>query len=104
MRHFSSPLSGIFAVSVLSAAVSSAIHAQTPALQEIEEVIVRAHPLSAEGLAQPVAVLSGETLKRVVFAFTRGNSSRYSRRPLVQLWTGRRQASNSAVLADLESK
>ena len=66
MRHFSSSLSGIFAVSVLSAAVSSAIHAQTPALQEIEEVIVRAHPLSAEGLAQPVAVLSGETLNRVV--------------------------------------
>lgn len=66
MRHSSSSLSGIFAVSVLSAAVSSAIHAQTPALQEIEEVIVRAHPLSAEGLAQPVAVLSGETLNRVV--------------------------------------
>ena len=66
MRHSLSSVSGIFAVSVLSTAVSGTIHAQSPALQEIEEVIVRAHPLSAEGLAQPVAVLSGATLNRVV--------------------------------------
>ncbi len=32
----------------------------------IEEIVVRAHPLSAEGLAQPVSVLSAERLQRVV--------------------------------------
>ncbi len=34
----------------------------------IEEVIVRAHPLSAEGLAQPVSTLSGDKLQRRVAA------------------------------------
>ena len=31
-----------------------------------EEVVVRAHPLSAEGLSQPVSVLSGEELNKAV--------------------------------------
>jgi len=35
-------------------------------IEEIEEVIVRAHPLSADGLAQPNSVVSSEELQRVV--------------------------------------
>jgi iron complex outermembrane receptor protein len=66
MGYPTSPLRGIFVLSLLSAAVSGAIQAQTPANQEIEEVIVRAHPLSAEGLAQPISVLTGDALRRVV--------------------------------------
>lgn len=66
MRYIRSSFSGAFALSMLSAAVSSAVHAQTPASQEIQEVIVRAHPLSAEGLAQPIAVLTGDILNRVI--------------------------------------
>jgi iron complex outermembrane receptor protein len=66
MGYPTSPLRGIFVLSLLSAAVSGAVQAQTPANQEIEEVIVRAHPLSAEGLAQPISVLTGDALRRVV--------------------------------------
>ena len=36
----------------------------TEASPEIEEVVVSAHPLSAEGLAHPVSVVSGEKLRR----------------------------------------
>ena len=60
------PLRGAFASCLLSAAVSSAVAAQTPPDERIEEVLVRAHPLSAEGLAQPIAVLSGDALKRAL--------------------------------------
>ncbi|MDG2339319.1 MAG: TonB-dependent receptor [Gammaproteobacteria bacterium] len=66
MGHPTSPLRGIFVLSLLSVAVSGAIQAQTPANREIEELIVRAHPLSAEGLAQPISVLTGDALRRVV--------------------------------------
>jgi len=57
---------GMFSICLLSAAVSGAVSAQTSSEPGIEEVIVRAHPLSAEGLAQPVAVVSGDALNRVV--------------------------------------
>lgn len=57
-----------FAPSVLSLAVSSVAHAQNETDKEIEEVVVRAHPLSAEGLAQPVSVLDGDSLQRALSA------------------------------------
>ncbi len=55
-----------FASCVISLAVGTAVRAQAQEAQDIEEVIVRAHPLSAEGLAQPVSVLSGEALQRAL--------------------------------------
>lgn len=66
MSYSAPKFRGVFALSILGAAVSSAVHAQVPSTQNIEEVVVRAHPLSAEGLAQPVAVLTGDALNRVV--------------------------------------
>jgi len=66
MGYPASPVRGIFALSLLSIAVSGTVQAQVPADQEIEEVIVRAHPLSAEGLAQPISILTGSALSRVV--------------------------------------
>lgn len=66
MGYPASPVRGIFALSLLSIAVSGTVQAQVPANQEIEEVIVRAHPLSAEGLAQPISILTGSALSRVV--------------------------------------
>jgi len=66
MGYLTSPLRGIFLLSLLSVAVSGAVQAQTPANSEIEEIFVRAHPLSAEGLAQPISVLTGDVLRRVV--------------------------------------
>lgn len=49
---------------VLGVAVSENVLADNATLSQLEEVVIRAHPLSAEGLAQPVAVLEGDTLKR----------------------------------------
>ncbi len=66
MGYLTSPLRGIFLLSLLSVAVSGAVQAQTPANSEIEEIFVRAHPLSAEGLAQPISVLTRDVLRRVV--------------------------------------
>lgn len=66
MRKSAEYRHGVFASCLLSLAVSAAVHAQTPSEPEIEEVLVRAHPLSAEGLAQPVAVLAGEDLERAL--------------------------------------
>ena len=66
MGYPTSPLRGIFLLSLLSVAVSGAVQAQAPANSEIEEIFVRAHPLSAEGLAQPISVLTGDVLRRVV--------------------------------------
>jgi iron complex outermembrane receptor protein len=66
MGYPTSPLRGIFVLSLLSVAVSGAVQAETAANQEIEEIIVRAHPLSAEGLAQPISVLTGAALRRVL--------------------------------------
>ena len=66
MGYPTSPLREIFLLSLLSVAVSGAVQAQAPANLEIEEIFVRAHPLSTEGLAQPISVLTGDVLRRVV--------------------------------------
>ena len=66
MRSHASQMRSRFTLSVLTAAISSALQAQPSTNQVIEEVVVRAHPLSAEGLAQPVAVLNGIKLQRVL--------------------------------------
>ncbi|MEM1404529.1 MAG: TonB-dependent receptor [Pseudomonadota bacterium] len=55
-----------FAFSLLSIAVSGAVQAQMQTSEKIEEVVIRAHPLSGEGLAQPVAVLAGDELQRAL--------------------------------------
>lgn len=57
-----------FAPSLLAAAVSSIAQAQDVSSVEIEEIVVRAHPLSAEGLAQPVAILEGKQLQQALSA------------------------------------
>ena len=44
--------------------LTAGAHAQTPIIEE--EIIVRAHPLSAEGMTQPVITLAGEALERAV--------------------------------------
>ncbi|MEM9315421.1 MAG: TonB-dependent receptor [Pseudomonadota bacterium] len=54
------------AACLLAAAVSNAVHAQTPDEALVEEVVVRAHPLAADGLAQPIAVLTGQELERAL--------------------------------------
>lgn len=51
---------------VLSLAVSAAVQAQPGPDTEIEEVVVRAHPLAADGLAQPALLLTGESLERAL--------------------------------------
>ena len=66
MRSHASQMRSTFTLSVLTAAISSALQAQPSTNQVIEEVVVRAHPLSAEGLAQPIAVVSGIELQRVL--------------------------------------
>ncbi len=57
---------GAFAPCLLAAAISQSVAAQSN--DNIEEITVRAHPLSAEGLAQPVTVLAGDDLSRVLAA------------------------------------
>jgi hypothetical protein len=76
MGYPTSPLRGIFVLSLLSVAVSGAVQAETAANQEIEEIIVRAHPLSAEGLAPSQSLI----------ALVGRNSTRRTRRSFVQLW------------------
>ena len=66
MRSHASQMKSTFTLSVLTAAISSALQAQPSTNQVIEEVVVRVHPLSAEGLAQPIAVVSGIELQRVL--------------------------------------
>ena len=41
---------------------------QTESDAALEEVIVRSHPLSAEGLSQPVTVLAGNDLNKALAA------------------------------------
>ena len=53
MRSHASQIKSTFTLSVLTAAISSGLQAQPSTNQVIDEVVVRAHPLSAEGLAQP---------------------------------------------------
>ena len=57
------------AVLVLSLLAAAAAQAQTPgdrgdAAGQMEEIVVRAHPLSAEGLAQASLILEGDALTR----------------------------------------
>jgi iron complex outermembrane receptor protein len=57
---------GLYAPCLLAVAVSNAVSAQTPSPHLIEEVVISAHPLSAEGLAQPTAMLAGDALRRAL--------------------------------------
>lgn len=50
----------------LSAAFADTQQATTTQNPSIEEVVVRAHPLAADGLAQPVTTLVGEALDRAL--------------------------------------
>lgn len=43
-----------------------AVNAQDSSEESIEEIVVRAHPLSADNLAQPVATLDGKELSRAL--------------------------------------
>lgn len=43
-----------------------AAYANETGNETVEEVVVRAHPLSADGLAQPISIVSSEQLQRVV--------------------------------------
>lgn len=51
---------------IVAALTSPLALSQTVGDAVTEEIIVRAHPLSAEGLSQPVAVLSGEALENAL--------------------------------------
>jgi iron complex outermembrane receptor protein len=66
MRHTAPTLKAVFVPCLLSAAISSVASAQSARPDTIEEVLVRAHPLSAEGLAQPATVLGGDELQRAL--------------------------------------
>ena len=90
MRSNASQMRSTFTLSVLTAAISSALQAQPSTNQVIEEVVVRAHPLSAEGLAQPIAVVSGIELQRVLSTTGRDLAQR-SWNKFGKLWTGSRQ-------------
>jgi iron complex outermembrane receptor protein len=57
--------SGVLFLSLLTVCSAPNLFAEeTPATSEFEEVVVRAHPLSAEGLAQSTISLSGDALAR----------------------------------------
>lgn len=73
MPHYTFSARSLFASCALGLAVSVASQAQSQTSNlrgsqnsGLEEIIVRAHPLSAEGLAQPVAVLTGSELRRAL--------------------------------------
>ena len=62
-------LIGIFALTLLLTGLTLDTFAADNAVEEsIEEVVVRAHPLSAEGLAQPVSILKSDELNRAASA------------------------------------
>ncbi len=54
------------AACILSITPGVATYAQESADEPIDELVVRAHPLSAENLAQPVSTLSGDALERAL--------------------------------------
>ena len=56
---------GGFSLATLIAITAVQVKADSGLQPPIEEIVVRAHLLSTEGLAQPTAVLDNETLKRV---------------------------------------
>ncbi len=66
MLQKSSSLRVVAAACVISIAPFVATHAQESDEESIDEVVVRAHPLSAETLAQPVATLAGKELERAL--------------------------------------
>lgn len=57
-----------FVPSLLTAALNHLAYAQSDTSDALEEIVVRAHPLSAEGLAQPVSTLQDEELQRAMSA------------------------------------
>ena len=91
MRSHASQMISTFTLPVLTAAISSALQAQPSTNQVIEEVVVRAHPLSAEGLAQPIAVLSGIELQRVLSTSLGETLRNVLWSKFGKLWTGSRQ-------------
>lgn len=54
------------AACVICLSPNIAIYAQESAEEELDEVVVRAHPLSAEELAQPVSTLRGKEIERAM--------------------------------------
>ena len=67
MSIYTTAASLAFALTVfLPFSVSAQGEEQAQRSTGIEEVVVRAHPLSAEGLAQPVSMVSSEELQRIV--------------------------------------
>jgi len=62
-------LIGVFALTLALTVLNPDTFAADNAAEEgIEEVVVRAHPLSAEGLAQPVSILKSDELNRAASA------------------------------------
>ncbi len=53
-----------FALLVLGVSMHTTTHAQETPEEPLEEIVVRAHPLSAENVAQPIATLNGRELHR----------------------------------------
>ena len=66
MRTSTRLLRSAAATFLVSSVFTELAVAQDASSELVEEVVVRAHPLSAEGLAQPVIVLSGEELQRAL--------------------------------------
>ncbi|MEO1203342.1 MAG: TonB-dependent receptor [Pseudomonadota bacterium] len=66
MSQESSYLRAAAAACVFSILPCAAAYAQQAAGEPVEELVVRAHPLSAENLAQPVATLAGRELERAL--------------------------------------
>lgn len=66
MLRKSSSLQAVAAACAISISPFVATHAQESGEDTIDEVVVRAHPLSAETLAQPVATLAGKDLERAL--------------------------------------
>lgn len=66
MSQESSYLRAAVAACILSMSPCVATYAQEAADEPIDELVVRAHPLSAENLAQPVATLAGKELERAL--------------------------------------
>ena len=56
----------VLVVSTLPTLLWTAVHAETEPDPVYEEIVVRAHPLSAEGMAQPVTVVAGDALERAL--------------------------------------
>lgn len=64
MLQNSSPMRAAIVACVISLSPFATVHAQEASDETIDELVVRAHPLSAETLAQPIAILNGNELQR----------------------------------------